>query len=565
MNREAHRLEDAARTPGAEPRVAARECAGERSHQLGFVGTGVVTSLIVLALAIWILGPRFSVAFPSMIDDWSNLDNAPTALHHLVRLDYSPGEVRDPTRYRPGYLAVWNSLVWRTFGAPADMSGPNVWSAVRLCLLLLAVVWLVLAAAPRSARGSPWSAALAAAPAVLLLCIGPFGVDYARLGPAEPLLTGGMVLGALLLVLATARWLRKRRWTAVVAPFVAGYLLWLLAVYQKEASVCFLVLAPFLYLELSRRWREDGTSPTALWRRRPFQVVAVLMVLPVLHMLVELARIAGGGETVYGTPIPSGTSGWFTRLHDAFRGQWNFMPGQLYTRLPVALALGATAGVVASGLARRRMPWLCLGLVACAWAVLVFQGLGGAVATRYYIPEFALFAVALAVALHDAPRLLRGVALAAVAALAVANLGDTRDFVADWARDEKDGAASVRAAAGLHPDTCPVYMGSMIAEYADALPVLIGRAPEGTSGACDRRFVAMLVYGRTAQVTPVTNEAIEAICADPGGWIDLRQTSLFELYGCTRLKDAAALGQDPQQVLAADRLRSGERYSERPK
>jgi hypothetical protein len=565
MNHEAYRLEQAAGTPVAAPRAPDRETTAERSQLLRSIAGGLIVSAIVLALSIWILWPRFSVAFPSMIDDWSNLDNASTALHHLVRLDYAPDQVRDPTRYRPGYTAVWNSLVWRTFGAPADMSAPNLWSALRLALLVLSVVWLVIAAAPRSLRGSPWTAALAAIPPLMLLSIEPFGADYARLGPAEPLLTGGMIVGALLLLFATARWLRGRRWPAVVPAFVAGYLLWLLAVYQKEASVCFLVLAPFLYLELARRWREDGTSPTALWRRRPFQVVAVLMVLPVLHMLVELARIAGGGETVYGAPIPSGTGGWFTRLHDAFRGQWNFMPGQLHTRLGVALALAASAAVVASAFARRRIPWLALGLVVCGWAVLVFQGLGAAVATRYYIPEFALFAVALALALFDAPVLLRVWALAAVLALAVAKLGDTRDSVVDWVRQEKDGAASVRAAAALHPDSCPVYMGSMITEYADALPVLIGHMPAGTTGPCDRRFVAMMVYGRTAQVAPVTNEAIETLCADPGGWTDLRETSLFEIYGCKRLKQTAALGQDPAKVLAADRLRSGERYSERAK
>jgi hypothetical protein len=565
MNDDAYRLAQRPAAPIVRPPAQIPARVAERWRSLGTTGGGILVSLVVIACAIWIAWPRFSVEFPSMIDDWSNLDNAPTSLGHLLRLDYSPDAVRDPARYRPSYTAVWNSVVWRTFGAPHDMTGPNIWSAVRLCLLLLGVVWLILSLAPPRERGSPWAAALAGATAFLLLAASYFGEDYARLGPAEPLLTGGMIVGALLVALATGRWLRGQPWTAVAPAFVAGYLLWLLAVYQKEASVCFLVLAPFLYLELARRWREDGTAPAALWRRRPFQVAALLLLVPLLHLLYELATIAGTGSTVYDAPIPSGTGGWTARLHDAFRAQWTNMPGVLNSDVPVALALASTAATAASGFARRRIPWMGIGLVATGWAVLVFQGLGAAVATRYYVPEFALFAVALAIALFDAPRPLRWLALAAVVAHSIATFPDTREVVARWASDQNRAAASVRAAAQLHPDSCPVYMGSMIAEYADALPVLLKHVPDGTTGPCDGRFVAMLVYGRTAGVTPVTNEAIETLCADRGGWIDLRETSLFEIYGCTKLKRTAAFGQDPKAVLAVDRLRSGQRYSSRLK
>jgi hypothetical protein len=518
----------------------------------------------VFALMVFVVSPRFSVGFPSIIDDWSAIATAPTALHDLIRLDYAPDRVRDPKRYRPGYTAVWTSLQWHTLGAPDHMTGPNVWNVVRLAMFTFALIWLVVAAAPRRTRQSPWLPAMAAAPGLLVLATPTFAADFARFGTVEPILVGGMIPGALLLLAGTARWLQGRRWTTVVPTIVGGYGLWLFGVYQKEVSICFLVLAPFLYLHLAERWREDGTSPGPPWRQRRFQFVAALMLLPVLHMLWQLTKISGGGETVYGTPIPSGASARLDFVRDALRGQWSNMPALLGTRLPVALALGASIGVVAAGVGRRRVPWLALGLVVTGWAVLTFQGLSGALATRYYIPEFALFAVALSAALLDAPALLRAIALAGVVWLAATNVLDSRSVVSTWAQNEKAGTESVFAAAALHPTTCPVYMGSMITEYADALPVLVARAPGGTSGPCDRRFAAMLVYGRTAQVAPATNEAIESVCARPG-WVDLKQVNLIEVFGCKRIKTSPVFDQDPQRVLAENRLNPGVRYSDQSK
>ena len=69
----------------------------------------------------------------------------------------------------------------------------------------------------------------------------------------------------------------------------------------------------------------------------------------------------------------------------------------------------------------------------------------------------------------------------------------------------------------------------------------------------------MQVYGRTAQVTPATNEVIQTICRKPG-WIDLKQTELFEIYGCAHLKKGKVSGQDPRKVLAQNRLVPGVRY-----
>lgn len=523
----------------------------------------ILATVFVIALGAWIVSPRFSIHFPSMIDDWSMIETGPTALHHLVRFDYGPTAVRDPARYRPAFTAVWSSLEWHTLGAPVHLVGTNIWNLLRVALFLLAPLWLVVAAAPRTVRDSLWVPALAVVPPLLVLVTRPFGVDLARLGPVEPLLMGGMIIGALILLAGTARWLQRRSWRSVVPLVACGYVLWLLGLYQKETSVCFLVLAPFLYLHLAERWSESGTTPGPLWRQRPFQVVAAIMLAPLVHMLWEVKQIAGSGTTVYGAPIPSGTSDWFTRLHDAFDGQWTNMSNLLGMRLPVALAFGSIVAVAAAGFSSRRVPWLGLGLVATGFAVLTFQGLGGALATRYYLPVFVLFASALSVALLESPVLFRAPGVVVVALVVAVNAPDTHRGVGQWAQDERNGNQSVHMAAMLNPARCPVYMGSMITEYADALPELVARVPGARRGRCDPRFEAMLVYGRTAQVTPVTNEAIESLCADDGGWVDLRQTALFEILGCRHIKSRPVLGQDPRRVLAQNRLVPGQRYSDR--
>jgi hypothetical protein len=547
-------LTTTATSHGASPR---RGSAGD-----GAIPRMLIASAVGLALVVWVLSPRFGVHFPSMIDDWFAIDNGPSAMHHLLRLDYVPAEVNDPRRYRPAYTAVWTYLQWHTLGAPGGLTGPNIWNIGRVGLLCLSLAWLVFAAAPRTARTSRSLPMLALVPVLLVLGMPAFGIDFARFGPVEPILVGAMVAGGLLLLTGLARWLRHRRWTSVVPAIAVGYVLWLLGVYQKEASVCFLVLLPFLIIDLNKRWREDGTVQGPLWRQRPALAVGAAMVLPVVHVLFEVKRIAASGETVYGAPIPAKGSGLVGLIRDAFHEQWTQMPSLLHSRLPIALALGTTLAVVTVGVSRRRVPWIELGLTVTAWSVLVFQGLSGALATRYYIPEYALFGVALALALLGAPALIRGSMLAATVALAVGNIPDTHRGVSGWAQTERKQAASVFAAARLNPAKCPVYMASMIAEYADALPSLAARVDGTTTHACDKRFAAMLVYGRTAQVTPVTNETVLSICRHPG-WIDLKQTELFEIFGCARIKRRPIAGQRPQAVLAQDRLTPGVRYSDR--
>src|ERR671936_2637970 len=157
---------------------------------------------------------------------------------------------------------------------------------------------LLLATVPRTVRPDARVALAAGLPA-LVLATPSFGVDFARFGPAEPLLVGGMTGGALLLVLASGRWLAGTPWWRVAPLLAVGYALWLFGVYQKETSVCFLVAAPFLYLFLDRRWHATGVIRRPLLAYRPFELVALAVLVPVLHMATEVWRVAAAGTTQY--------------------------------------------------------------------------------------------------------------------------------------------------------------------------------------------------------------------------------------------------------------------------
>jgi hypothetical protein len=526
-----------------------------------------VATLLVVALAIWLISPRFSITGPSLVDDWSNLDNAPHALDELTGLSYDPAEVHDTRRYRPSYTAVWNSLQWHTFGAPGNMTGPNFWAVVRVGLLIGALILLTAFSLRstvlrrlRSAELATW----ASAPALLLILTPPLTRDLARQGPVEPLMFGGMVLGGLLIVLGLRRLLaasgKTRGWIGItVATMVVGYVLWLFGVYAKEASIGVLALLVPLYIVLDRNWRAQGIIDRPLHRHWSFRIVAVALVVPLLHMLYEISNVTAGGETVYGADVPSGLGGWVTRLWDSAELQWNAAP-MLEVELWTAVAFALPWLLLAWVLAHRRVPWLALGLIATAIAIYLFQGLANVAVTRYFIPVTALVAVAAILLLVDGPFLLRVAALVGVAVFAVQGL-DARDVVNDWADYQETRIDSVAGIAKLNPGHCPVYMAFLHAEDADAVPELVGLEPRPVTDRCNRPYRAYMIEGHEAG-EPATNEAIYHTCAEPS-WVELRGTTAFSFYGCRQLASGDVDGQRAEDILRWDRLIPGQRLSER--
>jgi hypothetical protein len=430
-------------------------------------------------------------------------------------------------------------------------------------MLAGAVMLLVFAGAPAPRRRTWWTAGAATLATLVLVSIPAMMFEIARFGPVEPLLVGAMVLGGALLVLGTARWIRRERWTKVVPALVGGYLVWLLGVFEKEASICALALAPFLAMELSRRAREAEWMPRPLWREPKALAVAALALLPVLFMLFEVKKIAAGGKTVYGADIPTNASGFLTRLHDSFLNQWAGIQAEVGTPLLTGLAVASGAAVLASGATRRRVPWLGIGLVLTGWVVLVFQGLGGEFAPRYYLPTIALFLAAIAISLLDAPLALRGAAAVAGAVFVVGHIGTAHRIVNDIGVSQAQTEQSVRAVAALHPGRCPVYMGGMPPEYADSLPVLVGIVPGHDDAGCQPGgWKAILVNGG-GPAGAVTDERIQKACASPGGWVRIARHIPFEIRGCRRLRTGTIRGADVRTVLERDKLIPGVGQSER--
>lgn len=530
-----------------------------------FLAVGVA-ALLVCAFAIWLISPRFSISGPSLVDDWSNLDNAPQALHDLVRFNYDPAEVHDTRRYRPSYTAVWNSLQWHTFGAPGDMTGPNFWAIVRIVLLAGGLVLLTACALSISAQRRPPPlelAAWSAVPALMLLVTPTLTRELARQGPSEPLMLGGMAVGGVLAVLGLKRLLagagEGRPRVFAIATIVAGCLLWLFGVYQKEASICALPLLVALYVVLGRRWRAQGIIDRPLHRYWAVRIVALALVLPLLHMLYEISAVTEGGETVYGASVPSG-SGWVTRLWDSAKLQWHpdaLLGTSLWAYVAVAVPILLIAWIVRY----RRIPWLVLGVITTTVALYLFQGLAGVAVPRYFVPVVPLLAFAIVLLLVDAPRVLRLIALVGVVVFVAQNV-DSRHLVRLWADYQDSRLVAVKDIARLDPGRCRVYMASFHAEDADAFPELVARQPRPTKPVCDARYDGYMVDERQEQLEPVTNEAINYVCAGRG-WETIKITTTIGFYRCRRFGRGYVGTQQIGDVLRWDRFIPGERLSDR--
>jgi hypothetical protein len=194
-------------------------------------------------------------------------------------------------------------------------------------------------------------------------------------------------------------------------------------------------------------------------------------------------------------------------------------------------------------------------------ALYLFQGLAGVAVPRYFVPVVPLLAFAIVLLLVDAPRVLRLIALVGVVVFVAQNV-DSRDLVRQWADYQDSRLVAVRDIARLDPSHCRVYMASFHAEDADAFPELVARQPRPPNPVCDPRYVGYLVDERQEQLEPVTNEAINHVCAGRG-WEPVKITTTIGFYRCRRFA-RGYIGTEPVgDVLRWDRFIPGQRLSER--
>jgi hypothetical protein len=506
------RTDDSPRGP-LEPTVPDAHADAARAVAL------VVVVGLVFGLAAWLISPRFELDTPSLVDDWSAISRSSDQLRDVFLLT-NPEE----QRYRPGWI-VWNALQWNTFDAPGGMAGPNFWNLLRALILVagLTLATSLLLPSPRTVGGALLHAALAASPAFLVVTVPKFTVDLTRFGPQEPLLVGAMALGGALLVLAARALLDPPRVspprTATLG--VAGAVFWALGVYQKEAS---LAVVPLLVAVLFAGRRHLSTW-ARLGRRRQVALAALgaVVALPLGHMLVQTIVIVLRGDLVYGAEVDAGETAveglaelwdWaHEALPDAGRG--------------VVLLSFVLVGLVA--LVRRRIDVLAVGALASGVLVLLIAGQSGVVATRYYIPAYALFAVALVRALAFLPASVQAAGVAA-AIFAFIPLTDARSEVRTWVDEEERAAALVHAVADVDRAGCVVAAAGLDLETREALPVLLGlqRPPDGRG--CSERSTYFVV-GPGDDARPLLRT-----CAP--GQLDrlVRGNDVMTLYRCGRLR-----------------------------
>jgi len=500
----------------------------------------VLAVALVSGLATWLISPRFELDTPSLVDDWYGIAVIPDQLRDVVVL-----ENPETQRYRPGWIA-WQALQWHTLGAPDGMVGPNLWGVWRILILVagLTLMTSLMLPRPRSRSGAVLHAGVAAIPAFVVVVAPKFVVDLARFGPQEPLLVGGMALGGSLLFLAArplldpARPVPRLRTALLV---VAGLAFWALGVYHKETALA--VLPMLAAVLLAGRDRLAGWPELSLRRRSALTVLGALVVLPLAHVAVESLRILVRGNLLYDAEVDGGRG--FVRGTEALV-DW------IDEALPLAgrwFVLAALALTLLAIVLRRKVDVLALGALASGALALVLAGQSGVVATRYYIPTYALFAVALALSLVRLPAPFRVAGLAAVF-LAFVPVAPIQEEVRAWTDEEAREGALVRVVSELDGG-CTVAADGLDLERTFALPVLVAleRRQADASGSCESGTTYMLVGN--------VDGALPLLRACERGALELvrRSGAFMSLYRCAQLREEPVreplIGRVEPEVLVA--------------
>ena len=403
------------------------------------------------------------------------------------------------------------------------MVGPNVWNICRLLVFVLGMTLMTALMLPRARdiRQTVVHAGLAAMPAFTVLAVPKFARDFAWFGPQEPLLLGGLALGGSLIwvavsALATDAPVRR---LATGACAVAGAVFWLVGVYQKEVALSAIpLLAAALYVGRARLACWKSLSPA---RRYALAALGAVLILPLVHVAIQIAWIAMRGDLVYeaegGVGIWVGLEVLYDWAHEA-------MPQTARDLLVVTLALVAVASVV-----RRRIDPLAVGSLGSGIATIVFAAQSGVAVSRYYIPLLALFAVAASLSLARLPDL---VAVGAILVIFFAFMPatDTRAEVRRWSAEEQEHSEIVALLSDLELSRCTVAVEGLDLETSIALRTLVARRSAQTR-TCAEAYLVLPEY-------PAEDLELLRTC-EPGELDPLIVGRLAAVHACSRLQVGA--------------------------
>ena len=449
--------------------------------------------LAVLAIGTWVISPRFSITGPSLIDDWKALVSTPAAVH-AFRFSYHI----DEARFRPAWV-LWNWVQWRLPGAPERMLGPNLLGVGRLALLVSGMTMSAWSLVRRNGRNHLEQAALCSLPALIVVTVPAFAEDLARFGPEEPALVGGMLLGGSLMYLG-GRELALEPPRSIIRAYccvVVGFVVWCYGVFQKETSVCVLlglVVAIPLLRDVHRRFRA-----------RQIRVAATLIAiasLPVLAMVLQVARIVQAGSLAYGAHVKAG-AGAVSAISDAIR----LMHSETHSRLG-CLLLATVLAAVAAGVWHRKPDWVLLALLVVGIASLEMTAQTKVFASRYYLPLIALLALGAARAIGSLPLRYARATVAGAAILIVISASGAHSNVSDWASGDQLGDDLVAVVRADTHRGCHLTIIGVDPERTQAIPALV-TYPNGTGNCAGLPGYALL--GPLAEPPPGTKCAAEQV------------------------------------------------------
>ena len=449
-------------------------------------GEVTLPPLAVLAIGTWVISPRFSITGPSLIDDWKALVTTPAAVHAL-RFSYHI----DEARFRPAWV-VWNWVQWRLPGAPGRMLGPNLLEIGRLALLVAGMTMSAWSLVHRNGRNHLEQAALCSLPALIVVTVPAFAEDLARFGPEEPALVGGMLLGGSLMYLG-GRELALEPPRSLVRAYccvVIGFFVWCYGVFQKETSVCVLLGLVFAIPLLRDIHRRFGA--------RQIRVAATLIAIacvPVLAMVLQVARIVQGGSLAYGAHVKAG-AGAVSAISDAFR----LMHSETHSRLGFLL-LATVLAAIAAGVWRRKPDWVLLALLVVGLASLEMSGQTEIFASRYYLPFVALLALGATRAVGSLPLGYARAIVAGATILIVISAGGAHSNVSDWATGDQLGDDLVAVVRADTHHGCNLAIVGVDPERSQAIPALV-TYPNGTGNCAGLPGYALL--GPSAEPPPGT-------------------------------------------------------------
>jgi hypothetical protein len=494
----------------------------------------VLPPVVSLAIAAWIVAPRFSLGAPSLVDDWYAVTYSKASLQALLHGHYLSSGLDFDGRYRPAYSGVWSYVQWHLLGGPSPVTAA-AWDVLRVALFLLAV-WMLtawLAEGSSAPRAVYWLAPLAVAltPAI--------AVDLARFGPGEPMMVAGLILGLALIsrgvrLLILSRSAGRREQALAVATITAGYLVYLLGVYTKETSLCLLVFVPFFLKWLGRARRNSLLEKTG---RLPVLILGVLLTAPLVHVATRLALAVLGGANPYPNRQYSVASKLFSAGLSPLLGQ----PPALGTWIWLFLAPASILVALNAADRRHRDAWLLFGVLATGFLMSALALVRGPTPGWYYIPW--LVAVA-AVAIRGLSRMTVAVALASAFTLVLIGLGvfRTQPALDRWAQAERSGSSAIDMTKSVIAAKCPLYLANFDIEQRVAIPLLLRfghSTPMADCTAGSREAYALSLKGQPL------SPPFAAQCGSR--WQRLRLVNRVRMLRCSSFRRAAI----PDQIAAS--------------